>query len=75
MEYQVIPFTAKITNEQGAAAAAAQLANLIAENAGQGWEYLRLEQVETNVAGTSGCFGVGAIPPSTRSVSMAVFRR
>jgi hypothetical protein len=75
MEYQVIPFTARITNEQGASAAAAQLASLIAENAGQGWEYLRLEQVETNVAGTNGCFGIGATAPYSLSVSMAVFRR
>jgi hypothetical protein len=75
MEYRVIPFTAKITNDQGAAAAASQLASLIATNAAEGWEYVRLEQVETHVAGTAGCFGIGALPSSTLSVSMAVFRR
>jgi hypothetical protein len=75
MEYRVIPFTANIANHEGAPAAASQLQALIATNAGQGWEYVRLERVETHVAGTDGCFGIGALPPSSRSVSMAVFRR
>ena len=34
-----------------------------------------LEEVETHVAGTSGCFGIGATPAFTRSLSMAVFRQ
>ena len=75
MEYRVIPFTANIGNTEGAPAAASQLQALIATNAGEGWEYVRLERVETHVAGTDGCFGIGALPPSSRSVSMAVFRR
>jgi hypothetical protein len=36
---------------------------------------VRLEQVETHIAGTEGCFGIGAMPASSRAVSMAVFRR
>lgn len=75
MEYRVIPFTAKIANNEGAPAAASQLQTLIDTNAGEGWEYVRLERVETHIAGTEGCFGFGAVPPSNRSVSMAVFRR
>jgi hypothetical protein len=75
MEYRVIPFTASIANNEGAPAAASQLQTLITKNAGEGWEYVRLEQVDTHIAGTDGCFGIGALPPSSRSVSMAVFRR
>ena len=75
MEYRVIPFTANIANTEGAPAAASQLQALITTNAREGWEYVRLEQVETHVAGTDGCFGIGALPASHRSVSMAVFRR
>jgi hypothetical protein len=75
MEYRVIPFTANIGNTEGAGAAASQLEALIASNAAEGWDYLRLEQVETHIAGSDGCFGLGATPPSHRSVSMAVFRR
>jgi hypothetical protein len=75
MEYRVIPFTANIANNEGAPAAASQLQALITTNAGQGWEYVRLEQVDTHIAGTDGCFGIGAMPASSRSVSMAVFRK
>lgn len=75
MEYRVIPFTANIANGEGAPAAASQLQTLIATNAAQGWEYVRLEQVETHIAGTDGCFGFGAMPASSRSLSMVVFRK
>ena len=75
MQYRVIPFAANIANNEGAAAAAGQLQNMIASLAAEGWEYVRLEQVETHVAGTDGCFGIGATPMLTRSVSMAVFRQ
>lgn len=75
MEYIVVPFTASIMQNDGAGKAAAQLQTLIAEYAGQRWEYVRLESVETNIAGNSGCFGLGATPARTVSVSMIVFRR
>lgn len=75
MEFKVIPFTANIGSNQGAAEAASQLQSLISANASEGWEYVRLEQVETHIAGDNGCFGIGARPSMTRSVSMAVFRQ
>ncbi len=75
MQSRVIPFTASIANNEGAAAAAGQLQSVIASQAADGWEYVRLEQVETHIAGNNGCFGIGASPMLTRSVSMAVFRQ
>lgn len=75
MKYKVVPFTAKIGSTDGASTAASQLETLIAGNAAQGWEYVRLEQVDTYVAGTNGCFGLGATPARTTSISMAVFRQ
>lgn len=75
MEYRVVPFTASITQKDGAGKAAAQLQALIAQHAEERWEYVRLEHVETNIAGTNGCFGLGASPSRTISVSMIVFRR
>ncbi len=75
MEYRVVPFTANVANHEGSTAAATQLEHLIATHAAEGWDYLRLEQVETNIAGSSGCFGLGATQPRTISASMAVFRR
>lgn len=75
MQYKVIPFIAAISHKEGAASAASQLQTLITEQASQGWEYVRLESVETFVAGSSGCFGFGAAPSTTTSYSMAVFKK
>jgi hypothetical protein len=75
MEYKVVPFAANVQSHEGASAAAGQLQSVIASQASQGWEYVRLEHVETNIAGSNGCFGIGASPAQTIHVSMAVFQR
>jgi|SRR4051812_36623971 hypothetical protein len=77
MTYQVVPFVAQISNQPGenAKAAAADLQRLIDHMGGQGWDYVRLEQVETSIAPTKGCFGLGAQPGTSTSYTMAVFRR
>jgi len=75
MDYKVVPFVASITQSDGSAAAAAQLQGLVTQFAQEGWEYVRLESVETFVAGTNGCFGLGASPAKMTSVSMIVFRK
>ena len=74
-EYSVVPFVAVIGRTQGAAVASTQLETLIQYYARRGWEYVRLESVETFVQGDNGCFGIGATPPHTTVYSMAVFRR
>ena len=75
MEYRVVPFVASITLQDNAAKAAVQLQALATEYAKDGWEYIRLESVETYIAGDNGCFGFGATPARTTSVSMVVFRK
>ena len=75
MMHKVVPFTASIGNTDDASAAAKQLESLILATASEGWEYVRLESVDTIVAGQNGCFGFGATPPTSRSISMAVFRK
>ena len=73
--YKVIPFLAAVDNKQGAEAASSQLEELINKFSGEGWEYLRMETVETFVAGSSGCFGLGAQPGVMTSYSMIVFKK
>jgi hypothetical protein len=75
MQFRVIPFTANIASHEGAATAAGQLEHMIASLAAEGWEYVRLEHVDTHVAGVSGCFGIGERPALNLSVAMAVFRK
>ena len=75
MEYRVVPFKASIGSTDNAAAAASQLETLVAAYAASGWEYVRLEKVDTFVAGSSGCFGIGATPSMNTSIAMVVFRK
>lgn len=91
MQYKVIPFRADVMIDEGARKAAEQLAELINQNATEGWKYHGLETLMTDVTtpakpgipGKSGCLGFGAtdsiagIPESTRTVQIyvAVFYR
>lgn len=77
MEYKVVPFVASIshTEKNKAFVASTQLQALITEFAEEGWEYVRLESLETYIAGADGCFGFGATPPRTTSISMIVFKK
>ena len=75
MTHKVILFKAAIGNADNPSMAAKQLEDLISANAAEGWEYVRLESVDTFVAGTNGCFGFGAEPSRSVSIAMAVFRR
>jgi hypothetical protein len=73
--YSVVPFVAKVGPNEGAAQAADQLDKLVKGWTDAGWEYVRLERVDTFIAGTDGCFGLGATPGRFASYSMAVFKR
>jgi hypothetical protein len=73
--YSVVPFVARIGKDANSGAAAAQLQTLIQSFAAAGWEYVRLESVETVHAGDDGCFGIGATAPQITVYSMAVFKR
>ena len=74
-EYKVVPFVAVITQDKDSATAASQLELLIQSYAKNGWEYVRLENVETYIQGDAGCFGIGATPPRATAYSMVVFKR
>jgi hypothetical protein len=73
--YRVVPFVASIGTNEGSQQAAAQLEALIKGFTDSGWEYVRLESVDTYIAGTAGCLGLGATPPRMASYSIAVFRQ
>jgi hypothetical protein len=77
MQYKVVPFIASTAhNEKNKTeVAASQLETLITHFAADGWEYVSLESLETYIAGDNGCFGFGATPARTTSVSMVVFRK
>ena len=75
MQYIVVPFVASIANNGTAEQAAEQLQMMIQHHANYGYRYVRLEKVTTDIAGNNGCFGIGATPATTRTLSMVVFSR
>ena len=79
MQYKVVPFIANVQTGQGADVAASQLQDLINRHAQEGWNYLRLENVEIIIhdPGKKGCFGFGAVPTTqtTTRYDMAVFTK
>jgi hypothetical protein len=75
MQYKVVPFTANVTRNENSSAVASQLQGIIENHLSEGWEYQRMESVETFVAPTSGCFGFGAQSGYSTAVQMLVFKR
>jgi hypothetical protein len=73
--YRVVPFVANVGTGEGSAQAATQLESLIKSWSEKGWEYVRLENVDTSIAGSAGCFGLGATPAQLVSYSMVVFKQ
>ena len=75
MTYKVVPFTALIQREDTSTVVAKQMQSIIDEFVSGGWEYLRMDTVQTTVAGTSGCFGFGAQPAVSTVYTVLVFKR
>lgn len=75
MEFKVVPFHAVIQQNGTTSDIAIQLQTLIDEYALTGWEYVRMENVETFIAPDSGCFGFGGKPGYSKVFNMAVFKK
>ena len=75
MQYKVVPFTANASRNDNTGTVAAQVQSIIDQYISNGWEYQRLETVETFVKPSNGCFGLGAQPGYTLGVQMLIFKR
>lgn len=75
MQYIVVPFTATITRTDSSTTVANQVQAIIDQKVGEGWDYVRMESVETSVAPSSGCFGIGAQPGFTTSFQILIFKK
>ena len=74
MEYKVIPFVSSINrNKENSSEVAKQLEDIIRHHSNHGWEYVRVESVETYIIADAGCFGLGAKPGYMASRQMIVF--
>ena len=75
MEFKVVPFTAQITRNDTSTTVAEQMQSIIDANGRNGWDYLRMDSVQTSIAATNGCFGLGAQPGFTTTYNVLVFKK
>ncbi len=75
MNFKVVPFYANLEQQDGAQVAVNQLQKLIDAELANGYEFVSMGNIETEVAPTSGCLGIGAKPGFSTSVAVAVFKK
>ena len=75
MVFKIVPFTASISQKDTTSTVASQMQSIVDSHVSEGWEYLRMDSVQTNVAGTNGCFGLGAQPGYSTTFNVLVFKK
>ena len=75
MSYKVKPFIAKISKNGTASDAASQVESFIQQETSDGWEFVSCGNIDTQIAGNSGCFGIGATPATSTSTMVLVFKK
>ena len=73
--YKVVSFQASISNTGSGQDVAVALQRAIDQEATSGWEFIQIQELTTFVAGSSGCFGLGATPGTTTSMSVLIFKK
>lgn len=75
MNFKVVPFSASTTRHGSSSDIASQLQNTIDSESSEGWEYYRMESVETYILPSGGCFGFGGKPGFNSSFHVLVFKK
>lgn len=76
MNYRVVPFVPSLDHKNPSGDQAAEQLNVIISSYSEkGWEYVRLESVQSWVAADTGCFGLGGKPGYYTSRQLIVFRK
>ncbi|MFN8279057.1 MAG: hypothetical protein U0V49_02125 [Saprospiraceae bacterium] len=73
MTYKIKPFIAKVSNKGSAEDVAYQVESFIEKETVDGWNFIGCGNIDTNIAGSNGCFGFGSTPASTTSVMVVIF--
>ena len=74
-EYKIVPFVAQIARGTSSSEVAKQMQSIIDHNLAEGFHYMHMDSVEVYVAGTAGCFGIGAQLPFTTFYHVMVFKK
>ena len=75
MEYKVKPFLAQVSSGDKSEVVANQVASFISKETVDGWELVSCGNIDTQISGSSGCFGIGGTPASSTSIMVLVFKR
>ncbi|MCX7551239.1 hypothetical protein [Xanthomarina sp. F2636L] len=75
MNTKVVPFNPFIKNKQNANKVAQEMEQLINEQAVDGWKFYNFYTTETLIAGSNGCFGIGAKPDVLINLGFLVFTK
>ena len=73
--YKVVPFQARISNTGSGQELAGSLQQIINQEASGGWVFVQIQELTTFMAGTAGCFGLGATQGTNISMSVLIFRK
>ena len=73
--YKVVPFQASISSDGSSRDVANGLQSIIQSETASGWEFVQIQELTTFIAGTNGCFGLGATPGRTTSMAVVVFKQ
>lgn len=73
--YKVIPFQARISNTGSGQELATGLQQIINQEASGGWSFVQIQELTTSIAGSAGCFGLGATPGTTTYMSVLIFQK
>ena len=75
MEYKVNPFVAQVSSSGTSSVVAEQVASFIQQEAVDGWEFVSCGNIDTTIAGSGGCFGIGAKPSTSTSIMVLIFKK
>jgi len=75
MNYKVKPFIAKVSRQGSSEDVASQVQSFINQETSDGWECVSCGNIDTQIEGSNGCFGIGAKPGSSTSIMVLVFRK
>lgn len=75
MEYKVVSITPVQKDKETAAHVAQEFENTIKKYHAEGWEYVRVEKLQTWVNPTGGCFGIGETAGYYSVKHMIVFKK
>jgi len=75
MKYKVEPFIAQIGSNGSSYDVANQVESFIRTQSSNGWEFVSCGNIDTEISGSNGCFGIGATPSSSKSIMVLVFQQ